>query len=368
MKSSLLEASLWSGMNLRAWLALVARNRFAIRPGRWPMAAAVTAMAAGNSLLAALQTAIYGRRARAIDVPDDPVFIIGHWRTGTTMLHELLALDPANRCPTTYESLSPNHFLLTEQFVRKFARFLMPRTRPFDNMRMSFDRPQEDEAALALRGVPSPFLSCAFPSHPLQHAAYVDLDGLPPRQLARWQAGFRKFLQLVLFHRPGRLVLKSPQHTNRVPVLNAMFPRARFIYLVRDPYVVFPSTVHFWTIMYERYGLQRHDASQLRERVFVDFAHMHERVEQTRTLIDPERFFELRYEHLVEDPVAATEAIYESLDLGDFAAVRPALEQDAERRRRYRTNEYALDAATREEISRRWAAYVKRHGYATSAI
>lgn len=365
MKSSLLEASLWSGMNLRAWLALVARNRVAIRPGRWPMAAAVTAMAAGNSLLGGLQTAIYGRRARAVEVPDDPVFIIGHWRTGTTMLHELLALDPAHRCPTTYESLSPNHFLLTEQFVRKFARFLVPRNRPFDNMRMSFDRPQEDEAALALRGVPSPFLSCAFPSRQ-QHAEYVDLDELSPPQLARWQAEFRAFLQFLLLYRPGRLVLKSPQHTNRLPVLSAMFPRARFIYLVRDPYVVFPSTVHFWTIMYERYGLQRYDPARLREQVFAGFAHMHDRVEQTRALVDSDRFFELRYEHLVEDPVAATEAIYHSLDLGDFAAVRPALEQDAQRRRRYRTNEYALDAATRDEITDRWAAYIEKHGYASA--
>ncbi len=328
------------------------------------MAATVTPMAAVNSLLAGVQTAVYGRRARAVDVPDDPVFIIGHWRTGTTMLHELLALDPAHRCPTTYESLSPNHFLLSEQLVRKFARFLVPRTRPFDNMRMSFDRPQEDEAAIALRGVPSPFLTCAFPRRPPQHPAYVDLDELSPQQLARWQAGFRKFLQLLLLHRPGRLVLKSPQHTNRLSVLCAMFPRARFIYLVRDPYVVFPSTVHFWTIMYERYGLQRHDPAKLREQVLVDFTHMHERVAKTRAAIDPERFFELRYEHLVENPVAAVEAVYNSLDLGDFAAVRPALEQDAQRRRRYRTNQYALDAATRGEITRRWAAYIQQHGYA----
>jgi hypothetical protein len=169
------------------------------------------------------------------------------------MLHELLALDPRLRAPTTYESLSPNHFLLTERFVRRFGSWLLPRKRPFDNMRMSYDRPQEDECALALRGVPSPFLSIAFPRHPNPYPKYVDLDDLSPRELAAWQAGFREFLQLLLFRRPGRLVLKSPQHTNRVRVLAEMFPQARFIYMTRDPFVVFPSTLHFWSTMHERY-------------------------------------------------------------------------------------------------------------------
>ena len=184
------------------------------------MAALITLAAAGNSLLRGVQALAYGRRVRRIVVPEDPIFIIGHWRTGTTMLHELLALDPRHRCPSTYESLAPNHFLLSERFVRRFARFLLPRTRPFDNMRMSFDRPQEDEAALALRGIPSPFLTVAFPRRPPQHPEYVDLERLSPRQLAAWQSGMRRFLQLLLFRRPGRLVLKSPQHTNRLRVLN----------------------------------------------------------------------------------------------------------------------------------------------------
>ncbi len=401
MKKSWLEANIWLGVDLAAWLRLLARNRFAIHPTRIPMAALVAAAAAGNSLLRGVQWLRFGRDVRRVPLADDPIFIIGHWRTGTTMLHELLALDPRHRAPTTYESLSPNHFLLSEGFVRRFAAWLLPRKRPFDNMRMSYDRPQEDEAALALRGVPSPFLTVAFPRRPPQYPEYVDLDGLSPRALAAWQAGFRRLLQLLLFRRAGRLVLKSPQHTNRLPVLSAMFPRARFVYMIRDPYVVFPSTIHFWRTMYERYGLQgtvpilrsprskmgnpgdcpdfaqsseqngtvplrpsESYESLLREQVFRDFAHMHERLEATRSLIPADRFYELRYERLAADPVAEMEQLYATLDLGDFETVRPAIAAYADRSRRYKTNEYAeLDAPTREEITRRWAAYLDRHGY-----
>jgi hypothetical protein len=363
MKKSWLEANIWLGIELAAWLRLLARNRFAIHPTRLPMAALVTVAAAGNSLLRGVQSLRYGRQASRVAVPDDPIFIIGHWRTGTTMLHELLALDPGHRAPTTYESLSPNHFLLTERLVRRFASFLLPRTRPFDNMRMSYDRPQEDEAALALRGVPSPFLSVAFPRRPPQFPAYVDLDDLTPRQLAAWQAGFRRLLQLLLLRRQGRLVLKSPQHTNRVRVLCEMFPAARFIHITRDPYVVFPSTVHFWRTMYQRYGLQRVDEAKLREQVFYDFAHMHDRLEAARRHIPADRFYEVRYERLAADPVAEVQSLYAALSLGDFEPVRPAVAQYAQRSRRYKTNEYDLDPATRNEIATRWSPYFARYDY-----
>jgi hypothetical protein len=108
-------------MDFFAWVRLLGRNRFAISFSRAPMALVVTVVAAGNTVLRWVQALWYGRRVRAVAVPDDPIFIIGHWRTGTTMLHELMALDARHRCPTTYESLSPNHFLLSEPVVRRFS-------------------------------------------------------------------------------------------------------------------------------------------------------------------------------------------------------------------------------------------------------
>ncbi len=367
-RRSSFEASLWMGMDFFAWARLLGRNRFAIPLAKLPLALFITIVAVGNTVLRWMQTLWYGRRVRAVAVPDDPIFIIGHWRTGTTMLHELLSLDPRVRCPTTYESLSPNHFLLSEQWVRRFLWFVLPRKRPFDNVRMGFDRPQEDEAALFLRGQPSPFLTVAFPGRPIMDPDYVNLEGLSPRELARWKSRLLRFLQLLLFKRPGRLVLKSPQHTFRLKVLQEMFPRAKFIHIVRDPYVVYPSTLHFWKTMYETYGLQRFDLAKLREDVFSTFEQMHIQLVATRELIDAENFYELRYEELARDPVEQMEALYQFLKLGEFGAVRPAVQQYAEHSKHYRTNEYPLDASTHDEITRRWADYFEQHGYATNEI
>src|SRR5262245_20380632 len=155
-------------MSLWPWMRLLVRNRFAISPSRWPTAAGISVFAGINSLLGLAQNAIHGAAIRRTPISDSPVFILGHWRTGTTLLHELLALDQRNRCPTTYECLAPQHFLLSEPLVRRWLWFMMPRKRLWDNMRLGFDHPQEDETALCCLGARSPFLTVAFPNRPPQ--------------------------------------------------------------------------------------------------------------------------------------------------------------------------------------------------------
>jgi hypothetical protein len=357
------EGSLWSGMQLGAWLRLLARNHFAVSPRRIPRALAITGLATLNSGLGWWQRVRYARRLRQVSVPDDPLFIIGHWRTGTTMLHELFALDWRNRCPTTYESLSPNHFLVSEPLARRWLRFVIPRKRPFDEVKLGFDRPQEDEVALCNLGSPSPFLTVAFPNRPPQYPDYVDLEQLDARQLQRWQATMHRFLRSLLVRRAGRLVLKSPQHTFRVKTLVKMFPRARFVHIVRDPYVVFPSTVHFWRVMYESYGLQRPRLDTLNQQVFETFRAMHDKLEATRSLIDPARLVELRYEDLVADPVGQMSNLYSQLELGDFSVVRPAIEDYTARSRRYRTNEYEVSEEMRGQITQEWKRFIEKYDY-----
>jgi hypothetical protein len=350
-------------MRFSAWARLLLRNNLAISPARLPTAAMLTTMAGFNSLLGAIDRSIYGRRVASVVVPDDPVIIVGHWRTGTTMLHELMGLDPRNRCPTTYEALSPCHFLLTETFARKRLMFLAPRRRPMDNVEVGFDRPQEDEAAMCCLGQPSPFLTVAFPNRPLQDPRYRDFQDLTAGERAeRWRV-LKDFLQRVLYRRPGQLVLKSPQHTFRLRYVLEAFPRARFIHLARDPYVVFTSTVHFWRQMYIAYGLQVPTFEGMDEFVLETFEHMQKRLDEDRPFIDPDRWHELRYEELVMDPVGAVESIYRRLGLGELTpAFRDAVSAYAARS--YETNRFAtVPDAVRQQINVRWRPYFDRYSY-----
>lgn len=356
---------IWEGCNFSAWIRLLARNHFAVHWQYWYIAIIVTAVSSVHSVLRLLQSLIYGRRLARVQLKDAPLFIIGHWRTGTTWLHELLILDERHAYPNTYECFDPNHFLLTERLFTRWLRFLMPSRRPMDNMQAGWERPQEDEFALCMLGQPSPYLTIAFPNRGPQYQEYLGLENLSARALASWKQTFLGFLQRLTFKDPRRLVLKSPPHSCRIKVLLELFPDARFIHIVRDPTIVFPSTVNLWKSLYRAHGLQKPTFEGLEEHVFETFTRLYDLLEQGKKLIGPGRFHEVRYEDLVRSPVEQMRQIYEHLQLGGFEAMKPRLEEYLAQNSGYETNRYELSPERRAEITRRWGAVIERYGYAT---
>src|SRR5436190_15005136 len=101
-------ARFWHGMLTSAWLRLLARNRFQIHPLRIGLACTISFATVVNSLLHPLERLIFGRGIARTEIRKAPIFILGHWRSGTTLLHELLVLDQRHGFPTTYECLAPN--------------------------------------------------------------------------------------------------------------------------------------------------------------------------------------------------------------------------------------------------------------------
>lgn len=318
--------------------------------------------ACANSVGAVAERLVYGRAARHTNVTR-PVFILGHWRTGTTWLHDLLHVDTRLRCPTTYECFVPHHFLLTQRGITALTRFAIPRTRAFDNMALGWDRPQEDEFALVNLGLPSPYTRIAFPNGTDPDQAWLDLDGLSDDDRAWWEATLLDYCRRLLLAQPGRLVLKSPPHTCRVPTLLRVFPDARFIYLVRNPRQVIPSTERLWRSLFATYAYQRSQPDDLRSDVLQRFAHFHTRFETTRSLIPDGRLSVVRYEDFAASPETTLQIIYEQLDLGDFATIADSVRALVVARSTYRPNRHELDAELSEAIERTAADYSKQYGY-----
>lgn len=354
---------IWQGCDFPAWLRLLVKNRFAVHPAYWYIAAIVSGISLGHSALRLLQEALFGARLDRTPLRP-PLFIVGHWRTGTTLLHELLILDPDHACTTYAQCQEPHHFLLTERLLKKLW-FLIPSHRPMDNMAIGWDQPQEDEFALALLGQPSPYTTIAFPNHPPQDQEAFDLERLPRRAREGWKKALVGFLRRVSYRQPEkRLVLKSPTHSCRIPTLLELFPEAKFVHIVRDPFVVYPSTVHLWRTLYQTHGLQRPTFAGLEEHVLATFTHLYDRLEAGRKLVPAGSWHEVKYEDLTARPAEEMARLYAALGLGDFGRARPAVERYLADHAGYATNKYPpLGEEARALLRQRWGAVIARYGY-----
>src|SRR5262245_11016638 len=355
---------IWNGMDAPTLFALLARNRFAVTPsiGRIHIVVSAVLFSFMNSVLNGLQRLLYGRRIARVRL-EPPVFIIGHWRSGTTFLHELLTRDPGLTAPSTYECFNPGHFHLSASLFTKFD-YLIPCTRPMDDMKMSWSSPQEDEFALLNMGLPSPYQELAFPNHRKRAAPFLSLDQLSLRERTRWRDTFVTFLKSVTLRRmkqgggaAPRLVLKSPPHTARLAALAEMFPGAKFIHLVRNPAEVFPSSVRTWATLFEVQGCQKprtealpNGAPSIEDYVLSTFNELYGDFARARSAIPSAQFCELRYEDLVTEPLVQLERIYAHLQLGRFDAARPHFAAHLAAVRNYRPSRHHVAPDVHSEV------------------
>lgn len=357
------QAVIWTGSDLLGLLQILNKNRWHVRPLCWPGCLADLAFATGNTSLRAVESLVYRESVKLAEITPDPVFILGHWRTGTTLLHDLLSLDARHTAPSTYQCFLPNHFLLTERLLKRWSSFTLPGNRPPDKMKMGWDRPQEDEFALCNMGVPSVYSTIAFPNHPPQNLEYLELESISKQRRSRWKAAWLSFLQRVQYRSPGRLVLKSPTHTFRLPVLLEMFPSARFVHLTRHPVAVFMSTVRLWKSLFFSHAYQKPRFEDLEEFVFTTFLHMHQRLETTRHLVPRGRFVDVRYEDFVDGITSTMRRIYERLELGGFEQIEPDIESYVAEHSQYQPNQHEPAPDLEDEIYQRWRPYFEKYGY-----
>jgi len=353
----------FGGASPVTWAKLLARNHFAVSPLRLHRLLVNLAGCLSNSGLGLVQSLFCGGKIARTEIRKHPIFVIGHWRAGTTLLHELLSYDERHAFPCNHACMTPGHFLISGWAAPFISRLFFPSRRWMDNMPMGAGTPQEDEFAIANLGAPSPYFAIAFPNRPIPFEAYESLEGLSESQRVEWRRAFLTFLRALTLLDDRRYILKSPLHTMRIPTLIEVFPEARFVHIVREPATVFASTVHLWRSLYDTLGLQRPTYAGLEEDVLGRFERMYRRLRQTRGMVDRSRFCDVRYEDLVADPVGQMHSVYERLELGGFDAVRGRVEAFAARGRTYRTNRYRLSDSTRRRVLGRWGPLMAEYGY-----
>ncbi len=326
-------------------------------------------IAAGGWIGAPLQLSQWLRRRREIDaveLDDEPVFIIGHWRSGTTHLHNLMSLDEQFGCLRMFEALAPDCSISTQRWLPKVLAKAVPEQRPMDNMSWPMDAPQEEEIPLAKVTPYSWYLQFLFPKQAIAtFERYVLMNGAPARARSEFKKKYLRLLKVAALHdQSNRLLLKNPVNTARVPMLLELFPNARFVFIHRSPYEVYPSTVNLHRKILGLTALQDYDEAIIESNVLEIYERVMQRYVEDAAHVPEDQLIEISYEELVDHPLETLERVYRSLHICGFAAARGRIADYLESISGYRRNAFSsLSEREVETINERWAIGFDRFGY-----
>ena len=355
-----------AGVTTRDWLTLLRENEFSIDFPYLPRAASITWAAVTNSVFRRYEGWRYGRALEGLSV-HPPLFVLGHWRSGTTHLHYLLGRDPRFACPNFYQSCYPHTFLSTEGSFSALQAFLLPRRRPYDDVHTDLKVPQEDEFALAVSCLRSPYLAGVFPRRAGHYDQFLTFRHASPEDVRAWKAALLTLLRKLTLRHGKPLVLKSPAHTGRIKLLLEMFPGAKFVHIHRDPYTVFQSSVHTYLTGLPWGRLQRTDRFDWADRIIRQYRELYDAFFDERPLIPAGHFHDMCFEALERDPVGEMRKLYDSLDLPDFETALPGLRRYLDSVSSYRKNAFPpLPPDQRRRVAGEWHRCFEAWGYPTS--
>lgn len=356
-----------TGIELGEWAKMLARNGWKVDPAYFHRAAWVTGWSLPATVFGRLEDATYGRQLSAMQMDPTPLFILGHWRSGTTHLHNMLGRDPNNTFSTVYQCVFPTAFLTTEKFLPQLTGGLLTETRTYDNVKFGWHESAEDEIALAKLCGLSPYVAFMFPENSAKYEKYIDFLEATEKERKEWKEAFTYFLKKIMIATGGkRVVVKSCTHSARIQMLLDMFPDAKFIHIHRNPYECFASTLHmrshtdwenFFHLPEESVEGQRMEQTALLgQRIF-------ERLIEDKRLIPQENFYEIAYEDLCGNEVQVLGDIYEKFNMPGWDRFKPILEDYTSGLKGYKRNELKIDDRFKDLVWDRWRVVFDYYGY-----
>jgi hypothetical protein len=305
----------------------------------------------------------YGKKIKQTTIEKPPVFIIGHWRSGTTLLHQLIFLDKQFTAPTVIQTVLPEHFLFSTKYWVPILKKVMPAKRPMDDVDMRPLAPMEDEWALIRMGAPTPFLKVFFPSSKVKFITGTDEFIPAGKNLEKWKKSFLILLKKITLLTQKQIVLKNPFHTPRMALLEEMFPGAKFIHIVRHPYKIVPSAINMWNIVSRENAFRGGWKEPTIEETAIVVDEFWRYVNENKSRLAGDQFAEIRYEDLEKNPVQELKRIYEWVGFVFSAEFEKEINHFIEEKKSYKKNVFTLSQEQKDAINKRLEGYMKCYSY-----
>jgi hypothetical protein len=354
--------------SFRSWLRLLRENRDIDR--KFMRRALFVCLSTFlTSPLRVYERVRYGGIVKNTAIHPSPIFIVGHWRTGTTHLHNLMCKDRNLGYLTVFQAFAPGLCIGCEGLMKPGAAKIAGKrhpTREIDNIPLAMDNPQEQDHAIANMS-PYSYLHLYFFPRRARYffESYVSFfSGLPESVRAEWREIYLTILRKATLKSGGkRLVIKNCSDAARLPTLLEMFPDAKFIHICRNPYDVLRSTLHLHRTILPTAQLQEIGPAEIEANVLLFYTQLMQRYLADRAVIPPGNLVELKYEDLVEAPLDQLRRIYETLGLRGFSEVEPAIAAYVDSIAGYQKNPQAMDDNIVAKVNEHWQFALDEFGY-----
>jgi hypothetical protein len=297
--------------------------------------------------------------------PAPPLFIVGHWRSGTTFLHYLMGKDDGLAYVSTLQTLAPWFFLGSKKLFAGIVEKHLPEKRPMDDLEMAGYLPYEDEYAIANFSLYSFYHGWYFPRRiDTYFRKYVLFEGANNNLIGEWKQSYRYLLKKITYDNNGkRILLKSLVNTGRIKLLLDLFPDAQFIHMCRNPYEVYLSTWKLYKKILPIFSFQHVDSTELDQFILSSYRALYRRYLAEKKLIPKANLIEVRYENFVKDPMVTLENIYDTLDLEGFYGAKESFEKFVRKYKNYKPSSYVISEDIKEKLYREWKQTFDEFGY-----
>jgi len=313
------------------------------------------------------------RKVQIKQLSKDPIFILGHWRSGTSFLQYLIGQDPQFGYLSKFQAIFPELFLTSEHLfkpiVKKISKSLETRDQVKNiSVNWNWDSPSELDIAITAIGSPaSPHWGHTFPNnHTYYFRKFLFLQEASHKDRQKWKEVYGYLIKkLALHYNNKQIVIKSPGNTARVRYLLEMYPNAKFIYIHRNPYEVYYSNVKLWNVLLDNLSFQDFDRSQLEGIILDNYTKLLQSYLTDRDLIPEGNLAELRLESLTDKPLIELSQVYEKLGLNGFETMKPKVEEFLSNQTKGSGSNYDISDEIREKIDHHWSFSFKEWPYST---
>jgi len=308
----------------------------------------------------------FARKLAELQINLPPIFIIGHHRSGTTYFHDLMSRDPNFGYLEHWQGMRGSEiFLSSPELAKHWTNSNYPRKRTSDEIMVLANSPVEEEFALANSSPYSFYASLLFPRNMKKiFQQFVLFEDDNEQIKTQWKKAYTTILKrIVLSKKEKNLLLKNPVNTARIKILLEIFPDAKFIYLYRNPYTIYASTIQLYTRILAQSALQNITEVELEENIIFIYQQMMQKYLVEKNYIPPENLIEIRYEDFIGNEIIYLKRIYTQFKLSDFEQSESEFKKYIDSQDRYKTNKYILDEETITKITEQWRFTIEKWKY-----